>query len=448
MRKDPKPRQELIRSRCSTHHFLLSKTDSSLKKESRGRISTAGLSAVVSDFPQVFHGEAFLHRAVPFSESLPHFDALAVRIDHFLREVGEGGRDPMHSLQKAVAWAVDRVTREAKGLWGLLDEDVFGCFLPRTAEALGADWAAKIRSSLSERSEATVSIGIAEYPTLDYDRSQILENALKALDHAAFFGPDTDVCFDSVSLNISGDQLYQNGDIAGAAEEYRLAVRLDPSNVNAFNSLGVCYGLLEDYEKALQAFLAAIGLGHQEVMPVYNAGVIYMLKGENESALNHFRQAAEQEADIFEVAFQTGRIHLESGAPAAALPHLKKAVALNPDAGVAHRLLAEALEADNDPEGAVDAYRTAIKKNPNDAAALSALGVLLDRRGENPEIAELFCRQSTAIEPENGLYVRRLGELYLRQQRHPEAMQAFEKAEALGTDCSDLTEKAAESNPS
>ena len=445
MTGEPEPRQELIRSRVSTHNFLLSKTDATLKKGNRGRLTSVGFDAVTAAFPETFQGKAFLRQAETFIRPLAQFDAVAIRIDHFLREVTDGNGDPMRSIQKAVSSAIDRVVREKKGLWGILDEDVFGCFFP-AADGDGArQEAQKIRDLLAESVEATVSVGIASYPTLEYGRTQILENALKALDHAAFFGPDTIVCFDAVSLNISGDQLYQSGDIRDAAEEYRLALQLDASNLNVLNSLGVCYGLLEDYAGALATFHSAQQVAADEVMPVYNAGVIHMLNGESGEALAHFRRAAELEPDIFEVAFQTGRVCLETDATEEAVAHLQKAVGLNPEAGIAHRMLGEALEKLGDEGGAVDAYRTAVKKNPNDAAALSALGALYDRRGENPEIAELFCRQSTEIEPENALFLQRLGELYLRHEHFEKAMRAFEAAQNRGADCSAQIAVAAQS---
>jgi Flp pilus assembly protein TadD len=445
MTADPQPRQELIRSRVSTHNFLLSKTDTTQKKGNRGRLTSVGSDAVTAEFPETCRGEAFLRQAEAFIRPLKQFDALAIRIDHFLREVTEGNGDPMRAIQKAVSSAIDRGVRKEDGLWGILDEDVFGCFFPAAAGNTGKQRAEKIKGLLAEDVDATVSVGIASYPTLKYGCTQILENALKALDHAAFFGPDTVVCFDAVSLNISGDQLYQSGDVSGAAEEYRLALQLDPSNLNVLNSLGVCYGLLEDYDSALGAFHSARQVAADEVMPVYNAGLIHMLRGESEDALAHFRRAADLEPDIFEVAFQIGRVCLDTDATEEAVEHLRKAAALNPESGIAHRMLGEALEKLGDEEGAVSAFRTAVKKNPNDAAALSALGALYDRRGENLEIAELFCRQSTEIEPENGVFLQRLGELYLRHGRFPEAMKAFEAAQNQGADCSAQIAVAAQS---
>jgi tetratricopeptide (TPR) repeat protein len=443
MGNDPKPRQDLIRSRCSTRQFLLSKTDPTLKKESRPRHTAAGMGGVSEKFPRILHGEAFLHQAAEFTGACEKFIALAIRIDHFLRDVTEEKDDPMKKTQGDVAGVLDHICIALEGLWGILDADIFGCFFPFSDSTNGKDLADRIQKSLAAASEATISIGIAAFPTLHYDRLQILENALKALDHAAFFGPDVAVEFDAVSLNISGDQLYQDGAVAEAAEEYRQALQLDPNNVNVHNSLGVCYGLTEDWKRALEAFSAALRIDPTETMAVYNTGVIHMLQKENDRALEYFWKAAEKEPDIFEVAFQTGRTYLEKGAAEEAVLHLKRAADLNPEAAAVHRLLGEALEANSDENGAITAYRQAIKKNPNDAAALSALGSLLGRRGEDPEIAELFCHQSTEIEPDNGLYRRRLGEVYLRRERFKEAVEAFRAADELGTDCSELLLQAA-----
>jgi tetratricopeptide (TPR) repeat protein len=86
------------------------------------------------------------------------------------------------------------------------------------------------------------------------------------------------------------------------------------------------------------------------------------------------------------------------------------------------------------PDEAAGAYKKAIKNNPGDAAALSVLGCLYAERGENPEICELFCRQSVEISPEEGLYHHRLGKLYLKHNQLTKALQAFQKAGKLGFD--------------
>jgi cytochrome c-type biogenesis protein CcmH/NrfG len=86
----------------------------------------------------------------------------------------------------------------------------------------------------------------------------------------------------------------------------------------------------------------------------------------------------------------------------------------------------------NTLDEAVIAYKTAIKLNPNEAAALSALGAVYDMRGENTEIATLYCEKSIQLSPEEGLFYLRLGRLYMKQDRVDEAGRAFKAAADLG----------------
>jgi hypothetical protein len=54
--------------------------------------------------------------------------------------------------------------------------------------------------------------------------------------------------------------------------------------------------------------------------------------------------------------------------------------------------------------------------------------------GKNADIATLFCRHSTAIAPQNGLFHHRLGCLYLKEDRLSEARDELQKAVDLGCD--------------
>jgi tetratricopeptide (TPR) repeat protein len=90
---------------------------------------------------------------------------------------------------------------------------------------------------------------------------------------------------------------------------------------------------------------------------------------------------------------------------------------------------------------AIAAYRQAIKLNPHDAAAISALGCLFEAQGENPEITLMFCRESVGLAPENALFRYRLGQLYSNQNRLEEALSEFQKAQELGYDAADDIKK-------
>ncbi len=91
---------------------------------------------------------------------------------------------------------------------------------------------------------------------------------------------------------------------------------------------------------------------------------------------------------------------------------------------------------------AVKAYEKAIKRHPTDANSLSALGHLYGALGENLKIAVVLCQESTAIDPENGLYRLRLGKLYLKNRENEKAVEQFKLAAQVGEDCSELLHEA------
>jgi tetratricopeptide (TPR) repeat protein len=309
------------------------------------------------------------------------------------------------------------------------------CYFPGKNDRACQKIAHSIRKRLSKITDATVSIGIASYPTAVYSRDQVLFNACKALDHAGFFGPDSQIIFDDISLNISGDHLFQKGDIPAAMGEFTVALLLEPANVNVRNSLGVCHSLLGNFDQALAEFETAVKLAPEEFMAHYNLGLVHVLTGNRQEALAHFLEAHGLSGEVYEVTLQAGRMYLELGDFENGFAYLENALRLNPTA-LAHRLMGDCHAAMGRSEEAIMAFRQAVKQNPNDAAALSALGLLYEDKGENPEIAALFCEQSVEISPAEGIYRHRLGELYLKQDRLEDALKAFQSAVELGYDSS------------
>ncbi len=302
-------------------------------------------------------------------------------------------------------------------MWGLINTDTLGCVIAETDLSVCRNIAASIQDKLTEFQKETVSIGIAVYPLAGFSQNDVILNAWKALTHAAVVGPGSVVVLDAVSLNISGDQLYQACNLPGAVEEYQKALQLDPSNVNVYNSLGVCYGMMEMYDAAEAEFDAALQLQPDEVMVLYNLGVVCLLTGRKEMALNIFLKAAAIDDGIFELALLTGKLYLEAGNPENARPFLEKALNSRPNSGTALRTLGACFSALDLLREAVAVYTRAVKNNPNDAESLSQLGELYDTIEENPEIARLFCQQSVAIAPENEVYRERLNRLMHKSLR-------------------------------
>ena len=390
-----------------------------------GEISSS-ISKLKEKFPSVLTGEDFLNAAMTFVADAGSFAAAVVRIDDSRHIINPS------QVMMLLAAALNKLCKKVSGMWGIVNHDSLGCFFPgKTGEKCRVMINA-LKKHLSGKCTETVSAGLAVYPALTYDKRHILDNAGKALEHAAFFGPNSCVAFDAVSLNISGDKYYQNGDIEGAMREFHLGLALDPDNINVHNSLGVCYGIKGDLDKALQEFKAAIRLAPKEIMAMYNTGYVYFLKKEYSTALDYFLKAERIDSSVFELAIQTGRIYLELNQPENAKKYIETATALNPKSAAAFRLMGDTYTLLDRISDATTAYKTALKLNPENAEALSALGYLYEIQTKNAEIALMFCRQAAGIDPKNGLFHHRLGRLYLNRNQAEAALDAFQKARELG----------------
>ena len=429
--RSDKPKPTIFPERGTTRHFLFTPPASASEGEASIE-SDDSIEAVRQSFPQIHCNDELLQHAMERVQSVSCFGALIIRMDGIPSDEksGEGDDDPPRILD--VCRMVDALCKMENGTWGPVAADSLACFFPGKNDADTLQLAKDIQERIHGLANGSVSIGVASYPTGDYKKEDVFDNSRKALTHASFFGANSAVLFDAVSLNISGDELYKKGDVAGAIQELKTALKLDPENVNVLNSLGVCYGVEGDLEKALKAFEDAIKIDPQEVMALYNAGYVHGMLQQTEEALRCYQKAEATGEDIFEVLFQIGKLYLEQGALESAKTYLEKAICLQPDAWVAYLNLGECCEALNMPDEAVAHYETTVKKNPTDACALSALGFLYDEKAENPEISTLFCEKAVELSPENGLFQFRLGKIYFRQDQPEKALSAFNKAMDLG----------------
>ena len=441
-----KSQQKLYTDKSYARQFLFHKTDSKspdIKCETKCATKFSASQTCLSDeFPGMLAGKEFIDHAFAKVNSLLKFGATVIRIDKLFHGNKESGKENASELLVKVAKIIDSICKNEKCLWGQIDHDMFGCFCFEENNNSCMEFAGKVQKDVKEFLDETVSIGMACYPFINFNKRQTLDNALKALDHAAFFGQGSSVTFDAVSLNISGDKLYQKGNIDDAINEFKAGLQLDPLNVNIHNSLGVSYGVLGFFEKAKKEFETAIWLDSNEGMALYNSGLVNLLMDDNKDrALELFLEAENIEKDVFEVQFQLGKLYLESGKPEKGKKYMEKAVALKSESGAAFRCLGDCNKEMNNIDEAISSYKKAIKLNPNDADSLSTLGYLFEIKNEDTEIATLFCRQSVEISPENGLFRHRLGKLYFKQKQYEDAMKEFQKANDLGYDSIEFVNK-------
>lgn len=319
-------------------------------------------------------------------------------------------------------------------LVGWAGPDHFGVLLPESAATPAQAQAENIRLAVKSKLNTTVSIGLSAHPCQGFEKADLLENARKALVHAGFFGRDSQTLFDAVSLNISGDRLYEAGRLEEALQEFRLGLALDHSNVNIRNSMGACYAQMGKLDKAVEEFSQAAVYDPNDFMPHYNLGCALLKlgrEGEAESALN---RAGELDPDNAGVWFQLGKLCRQQDRLEEAVVHLERAVTLKGDWAQAWRLVAESHLEGDAPEEALRAFKKALRVNSDDAAALSGLAVAYGRLEANLEIALSLARRSVELEPDNVLFMKRLAELLLENQELDEAKAQCEQAASIAPD--------------
>jgi len=439
---------EFERNLASSLQFLFSKANAISPDDPKSSRTASKLTDLTNVFPYRLVDTDFVNLALSSLTKANNFGVLLIRPDDTPSEEALTDNEDQKSLLVDIALTINEICKSPDVLWGQLNDDLFTCFFANKEASVCLRQAQTIQSHLARIRNATVCIGMAVYPTLTYTKEQILDNAYKALNHALLVGPGSIVAFDAVSLNISGDQFYQNGDIQGAIKEFKYALLMDASDINVHNSLGVCYGVLGEHEKARRYFETVIRLNDQEVMGWFNCGLITLLSGgDKKKALDYFHKADALVPNLFETTFQIGKLQTEQGNLNEGRIYLEKAQKINPDAGIVYSYLGECyLDADM-TDSAVAAYKKAIKHNPNDAASLSALGSLYDMQSINPEIARVYYFQSVEIAPQNGLFRHRLGQLYFKAKEFDLALEQFRKADGLGFDSVDYIQKCEAVNP-
>jgi len=401
-----------------------------------------GADVLDSHFPGMLTGEAFERHIESLAQQTPRFAVLVVSIDDFEKKLKDFGETLFLPRLIQLPRVLADLNRTWEMTWGRLGAHVFAIFCPNLGEGEAVDLAKVLQQRYANVTDETVSVGLAVYPFGSFEPVTILENARKALTHASFFGARTVTPFDAVSLNISADKLYQNGDVEGAIAEYETAAGIDRGNLNVYNSLGVCYGVQGDLDKAIGAFETAVAISPEDVMATYNLGLTYLKQKKRNRALELFLRARSLDGQNPDIAGHIGMSYQEMGEIDNAIIYLEEAAErISVGSGV-FRALADCYVAKEDFHNAAKFYEKAIKASPRDAKSLNSLAHVYGILGENLEIAIVLAEESVSIAGDNGLYQRRLGELYMQWGDYEKATATLAHAHELGHPCEGLIEEA------
>ena len=158
----------LVHKRGSAGDFLFSKTDSKTFKIKRTKARESAWKALKQFFPDLLSGKRFLEHSVNRLESIDKFGAMVIKTDNLSSKAEES------NTHKKIIQALDTLSQKENGLWGILEPAMLGCFFPEKDEFDCYRLARSFQKSLKNKSKKTVTIGIAAFPNLKFEKHQIL----------------------------------------------------------------------------------------------------------------------------------------------------------------------------------------------------------------------------------------------------------------------------------
>ena len=273
--------------------------------------------------------------------------------------------------------------------------------------------------------------GVSCFPFHTFSRSETILNSRKAVLHAELLGPGNSVLFDAVSLNVSGDIHFGDGDLACALKEYRRGAAVDPGDVNLLNSLGVTYALLNQQKAAQAAFSRALEQDGSNTLALYNLGLGAQQTGNMREAVSYFEKARlacqmDDDAGVCqEVELHLGRLYCQEGRFEESLECLTSwfnNADIRQQARV-FRYLGEAYLGVNQPREAMLWLQRAMRHNEYDHETLSLLGNATWQAREGDDIALTFCQKSVDLSPNDARLRLRLAALQLELGQPEKALE-------------------------
>jgi tetratricopeptide (TPR) repeat protein len=265
----------------------------------------------------------------------------------------------------------------------------------------------------------SIAAGIALFPFHDFKKTETILNCRKALLHGELQGQDMITLFEALSLNVSGDIFYGEGDIPRAIREYRRGLLIAPRDVNLLNSLGVGYAMMNRHREAVVCFLKALAINQDHFISWYNLGLERKLQNDIARAVESFEHALQchmdDEQDTTstrkELPLQLGKLYSQTGKYQDAIDILLpwyNTESSNPGSGRALRYLGESFHGLGRDREAMSWLQRAIRFDEFDAEALSLLGEIYLYNNEGDQIALKLCEKSVELNQTQPLFYLRL----------------------------------------
>jgi Flp pilus assembly protein TadD len=180
---------------------------------------------------------------------------------------------------------------------------------------------------------------------------------------------------------------------------FHAATQRNPADAEAWLGSGVCRAALGDDTAARVDLERAAEHAPTRAEPLVALADVDVAQGDLAGALGRYRAAVLLDAGSATARVKLGNTLLRTGAPEQAAAAFRAAIERRPDLAAAHNGLGAALLAQSDLQGAETELKSAASLDPKDAHPLLNLARLYKRRGDSAAFADALA-QAEARDPQ------------------------------------------------
>lgn len=228
-------------------------------------------------------------------------------------------------------------------------------------------------------------------------------------------------------FNDEGNRFLSAGNPKAAAENYRKAVQLKPSNGRLHYNLSLALEKLGDLPSEQKELERAVELDPNLAVAHNQLGLLALQGGQYAEAEQRFRKALAIDPKFAEAESNLGVLYSQQGKNAEAASLFQQATQNDPKYAKAYVNLGLLMAQQGAFPEAERKFRTAIQVDASYADAYAALGMLQAKTGHGPEAVKNF-QQAVALEPESAGAHLNLGIALVDQFDRPGGFKEFSEA--------------------
>jgi len=191
----------------------------------------------------------------------------------------------------------------------------------------------------------------------------------------------------NTGLELARNALYQN-----ALDEFTIAIRIDPGNINAYRKKGLIHFGFKQYNEAEKLFIKAISLDPNDVQSYINLGMVKYSKGDKVEAKNLWYKSANLKTDDNDAKAwnNIANLYKEDKNYKKAIEYYQLAIYQRPRATMYQNNLGDALRLQGKLDQANSILQNSLKLNPSGLNTSFYIGMVYRDLKEYGKAMEFF----------------------------------------------------------